>query len=143
MSKPKQFNRKDAPMMSYLEDIGVDFNRTDHTHYKSKSAGFMDLTIETWMDGKTKIVSVCQYGEQNGDAMRDPDVVYRLDGVTGIEIPISYQNDYLAKFQEVFTMENDVQMINPSLLQELKVWSRQWSKILREQGHLKAVEQNS
>lgn len=147
MKQEKKFNKKDAPMMSFLEDAGFDFNRTDHTHYKLKSAGFMNLTVESWIEptnaGNIKKISVCHYGEQNGDAMRDPEIVYRLDGITGIEIPEYFRNDYVGLEQEVYPVIEGKQMINPKLLQQLKEFSRTWSRNLIDQGFNKAVEQNS
>lgn len=46
----------------------------------------------------TRLVSLCHYREQNGDLMRDPDMVFLLydlpDGAAAE--PISFRNDYLA-----------------------------------------------
>jgi hypothetical protein len=35
-------------MMKVLADLGVDFAKKEHTHYKFQSKGFMDLIVETW-----------------------------------------------------------------------------------------------
>jgi hypothetical protein len=39
-----------------------------------------------------QLFSLAHYGECNGDAMRDPDVVFYVDGA-GV-YPVSYRNDY-------------------------------------------------
>ena len=65
----------------------------------------MDLTVETWQSyetmestGAITFVSMCHYGEQNGDLMKDPDVLFKLEQ----EI-ITYkeqQNDYVGFYSE-------------------------------------------
>ena len=135
--KTKRFNKKDSPMMSLLEDLGIDFSRRDHTYYKLKANGFMDLIVETWSDPdikNTMKISVCHYGEQNGDAMRDPEVVFMLGFDSSIEIPEYYRNDYTGTEQEVYPVIDGKQMINPSLLQDLKRFSRQWADNIHDQG---------
>jgi hypothetical protein len=42
----------------------------------------MDLTVETWQEGKNTMVSMCHYGEQNGDLMKDPDVLFKVERIT-------------------------------------------------------------
>lgn len=67
---------------------------------------YMPLSVEeigVSQDGH-RLVSLCQYGEQNGDLMRDPDMVFlfhNLPDGTAAE-PVSYRNDYLGILQEVF-----------------------------------------
>jgi hypothetical protein len=62
-------------------------------------SGYLSLSVEdigTSEDG-TRLVSLCHYREQNGDLMRDPDMVFLLydlpDGAAAE--PISFRNDYL------------------------------------------------
>ena len=76
----------------YLKSVGIDISKTGN--YKLKSGGFMDLTVEIWHadNGKTQVVSMCHYGEQNGDLMKDPDILFH---VRNGEIKYrEYQNDY-------------------------------------------------
>ena len=51
-----------------------------------------------------RLISLCHYGEQNGDLMRDPDMVFQiLDlGDGSIAEPISFRNDYMGLYQEVY-----------------------------------------
>lgn len=44
-------------------------------------------------------ISIASYGEQNGDAMRDPDIVV-LETPTGDYVPFAYRNDYLGMNRE-------------------------------------------
>jgi len=80
--------------MQTLENLGVKLKAKENKAYKFNANGFMPLYVETWRkkDGSLK-VSLCHYGTQNGDMMRDPEVVFKVkdNKIT----PISYQNDYI------------------------------------------------
>ena len=52
---------------------------------------FMALTVEIIEDNQ---VSLCHYGEQSGDLMRDPEVVFFKDN-DGDYFPFYFRNDYL------------------------------------------------
>ncbi len=66
----------------YLKSVGIDIFLDGHNSYKLASTGFMDLTVETWQEGKNTVVSMCHYGEQNGDLMKDPDVLFKVEQET-------------------------------------------------------------
>lgn len=63
----------------YLKSVGIDIFLEGHNSYKLASTGFMDLTVETWQEGKNTMVSMCHYGEQNGDLMADPDILFKVE----------------------------------------------------------------
>jgi hypothetical protein len=103
-------------------------------------SGYMPLSVEEIgisRDGH-RLVSLCQYGEQNGDLMRDPDIVFLLhnlpDGVAAE--PVSFRNDYLGTVQEVYRYDEAGRRTHvvPSLKQELKKFAQAWFATLREQG---------
>lgn len=109
-----------TPMLKFLQTKGIDFTRTDHTHYvlqccekrSSHSShtcvhGMMDLIVETWYEGNFMKVSVCHYYEQNGDLMRDPEVVYRAYPKCEEEIPEYFRQDGgFAREDNVFVTKN-------------------------------------
>jgi len=64
----------------YLKSVGIDIFLEGHNSYKLASMGFMDLTVESWQEGRNTIVSMCHYGEQNGDLMADPEIVFKVGG---------------------------------------------------------------
>ena len=66
----------------YLKSVGIDIFLQGHNSYKLASTGFMDLTVETWQEGKNTMVSMCHYGEQNGELMKDPDVLFKVERIT-------------------------------------------------------------
>lgn len=102
--------------------------------------GYTPLSVEeigTSGDGD-RLVSLCQYGEQNGDLMRDCDLVFMVtylpDGAAAE--PVSFRNDYLGIMQDVYRYDETGRRTHvvPSLKQELKDFARDWFVTLREQG---------
>jgi hypothetical protein len=102
--------------------------------------GFMPLSVEDiGPSGEgNRLVSLCHYGEQNGDLMRDPDIVFMFhdlpDGAAAE--PVSFRNDYMAICQEVYNYDDDGKRthVRPSLKAELKAFSRTWFSNLKQQG---------
>lgn len=102
--------------------------------------GYMPLSVEeigTGGDGH-RLVSLCQYGEQNGDLMRDPDLVFMVtdlpDGT--VAEPVSYRNDYLGIVQEVYRYDEagGRTHVLPALKQDLQEFALAWFATLRDQG---------
>ena len=102
--------------------------------------GFMPLSVEeigSSGDGY-RLVSLCHYGEQNGDLMRDPDIVFLFHNVPdgAAAEPVSFRNDYLGLSQEVYRYDETGRRTHvvSSLKQDLKEFARAWFVTLREQG---------
>jgi hypothetical protein len=101
---------------------------------------YLPLTVEeigVSQDGH-RLVSLCQYGEQHGDLMRDCDLVFMVidlpDGVAAE--PVSFRNDYLGIVQDVYRYDETGKRTHvvPSLKQELQEFARAWFATLRDQG---------
>ena len=102
--------------------------------------GYMPLSIEaigTSADGN-RLISICHYGEQNGDLMRDPEMVFELftHGEASAAEPLSFQNDYMGLLQEVYRYDESGKKthVNTRLKAELKSFARTWFRNIREQG---------
>ena len=102
--------------------------------------GYMPLSVEeigTSTEGH-RLVSLCHYGEQNGDLMRDPDIVFLFHNLpNGIAAePVSFRNDYLGIVQEVYRYDETGRRTHvvPSLKQELKEFAESWFANLNNQG---------
>lgn len=102
--------------------------------------GYMPLSVEdigTSGEGM-RLVSLCHYGEQNGDMMRDPDIVFMFhehpDGAAAE--PVSFRNDYMAICQEVYKYDDSGKRTHvvPALKRDLKNFSRSWFSNLKQQG---------
>ena len=101
---------------------------------------YMPLSVEeigVSQDGH-RLVSLCQYGEQNGDLMRDCDLVFMVsdlpDGAAAE--PVSFRNDYLGIIQDVYRYDKMGRRTHvvPALKQDLKEFARAWLATLRDQG---------
>jgi len=104
--------------------------------------GFMPLSVEDIGqsgDGN-RLISICHYGEQNGDLMRDPDMVFEIHAWADAPAaePLSFRNDYMGLLQEVYRYDDDGKKtaVNPKLKQELKSFAKTWFQNLKEQGFL-------
>jgi len=104
--------------------------------------GYMPLSIEDIglsAEGH-RLISICHYGEQNGDLMRDPDMVFQFHEYDEVKVaePISFRNDYMGIHQEVYRYndEGKATHVNTRLKAELKSFSRTWFRNLKDQGFL-------
>ena len=103
-------------------------------------SGYMPLSVEeTGSSGDGyRLVSLCHYGEQNGDLMRDPDIVFLFhnlpDGMAAE--PVSFRNDYLGIVQEVYRYDEMGRRtyVVSSLKQNLNEFAESWFANLKDQG---------
>ena len=83
-------------------------------------------------------VSVAHYGEQNGDAMRDPEMTFLV--VTSGEVtnwtPLTFENSYMGCYQVVaeVTREGRLRVKNAAMLHDLRDFANQWDCNIKEQG---------
>jgi hypothetical protein len=106
-----------------------------------ESPGYMKLCIEAIGPGPRGLpqVSIAHYGEQNGDAMRDPDMVFEIDAA-GAWHPVSFRNDYVGLCNEAVWQEDAGRVLTiPSMIRELNSFARIWDTNIREQGFLEAA----
>ncbi len=101
------------------------FNASTDFHLRIENEPWMPLVIERHGDE----ISVAHYGELNGDAIRDPEVTFRLDWT-----PTSITQDPVGRYAEVFPIVDGQQMVRPALLRELKSFASLWARNLKEQG---------
>lgn len=107
-----------------------------------ENAPYMALSIERIGEGPHGLpaVSVCHYGEQNGDLMRDPEMCFEIDAA-GNWHPYYFRNDYTGTEQNVyFTREDGAKMVRPTLKRELASFARIWNRNLGEQDFVKAAK---
>lgn len=110
------------------------------TAIRIRSGSFMPLSIEDIgpdAEGRRQI-SLCHYGEQNGDLMRDPEMIFAFhDWQTFLAAePISFRNDYMGIDQECYICAPDGKRIQvrPDLKQQFKSFAHVWFRNLHEQG---------
>jgi hypothetical protein len=85
-------------------------------------------------------VSLCHDREQNGNLMRDPELVFELSlsPLASMAMPLSFQNDYMGVLQEVYRYDEDGKKtrVNVRLKQELASFAETWFANLKDQGFL-------
>lgn len=102
--------------------------------------GYMPLSVEEigFSEDGHRLVSLCHHREQNGDLMRDPDMVFMFHNlpVCPAAEPVSYRNDYLGIFQEVYRYDETGRRTHvlPTLKQDLREFAHTWLATLRDQG---------
>ncbi len=114
----------------------------DTTAVRLTSKGFMPLSVEDIGSSPEgyRLISVCHYGEQNGDLMRDPDMVFAIHGQGDCLMaePLSFRNDYMGINQEVYRYDDHGKRthVDPRLKKELTSFARLWFRNLKAQGFL-------
>ena len=110
------------------------------TTIRIANGSYMPLTVENIGPGPRRLpaLSLCHYGEQNGDAMRDPEMCFELeieDGrLVGVQ-PFYYRNDYAGV--EQFAQNQETGVIDTRRVQSQEEFAEQWSRNLIEQGFLR------
>ena len=100
---------------------------------------YMELVIEAMGESGPMglpALSVCHYGQQNGDAMRDPEMCFELSFAGGEANlnPFYWRNDYVAVEQwSRFVREGDY-VAHRELYQEHLSFAKVWDRNLRSQG---------
>src|SRR5215217_3432572 len=95
-------------------------------HLRLECKGYMALVIEVIGPGPRGLpaVSVAHYYTQDGDAMRDPEIVFEV-GPDGAFHPVSYQQDSLGIYQEAaFADDAGRVLVRPRLVKELAGFAR-------------------
>lgn len=97
------------------------------TARKYIAPGLMPLVVEV-IDPGERFVSLAHYGEQNGDAMRDPEIVFWRDD-SGAWCPISFRNDYAHVDREyvVFEKGRPVRW-NQAAQRDVASFTRTWAQ---------------
>nr|WP_317358752.1 DUF4314 domain-containing protein [uncultured Tyzzerella sp.] len=88
-----------------------------------KANGFDDLVLEKIDNNE---YSLAHYSTLNGDAMRDPEITFKLEDKN--IIPTSYLNDYVGEYQSYEEIKE-----SPKLLLEIKEFFNGWLKNITEQ----------
>ena len=110
-----------------MEKLGF-FEMTEQ-HVKIENGSFMDLTVEKIGNNE---ISICHYGEQNGDLMRDPEMIVKIyPDLFAVEATY-FRNDYIGTEQFVYPTKETV---NLRLKKELNKFLETWLNNLRKQGY--------
>ena len=113
-------------------------------YLKIENPPYMALVIEaTDESGPCGLpaLSVCHYGEQNGDAMRDPEMCFELGFAGGAHLnPFYWRNDYAGIEQWSRFIRDAHYCYHTQLHAEHECFAKLWDKNLRQQGFADAFE---
>ena len=80
--------------------------------------------------------SLAHYGQQNGDAMRDPEMIIALHKESLQFIPYYYRNDYMGMEQYSVRWTNEGILLNRRLQADHTTFANQWLRNIATQQHL-------
>ncbi len=80
------------------------------------------------------IISLAHYGRQNGDAMRDPEVLFLHKN--GRYYPMYYHNDYMHVVQESMFLSGERWKVNPSMQKGQRDFANMWLSNIQEQQEI-------
>ena len=111
------------------------------TTVKIENRPYMSLTVENIGLGPRGLpaLSICHYGELNGDLMRDPEMCFEMEIENGSVKefhPYYYRNDYVAF--EQFVVDEENRRIDVKAIQSQREMAQLWDSNLAAQGFLKA-----
>lgn len=116
-------------LLSFIVRLG------DDGHRRFESDGYMPLVLEKlYIDGGATVYSLTHYGEQNGDMMADPDMELKVDFDAGTVEPLTYQNDYMGVFQQVYINRDGQRLYYPRLRTDLDDFLWRWLRNIEAQG---------
>ena len=110
--------------------------------FKIENPPYMALVIEaTDESGPCGLpaISVCHYGEQNGDLMRDPEMLFELGSADGAQLdPFYWRNDYVAVEEWSRFIAEEQYVCHVKLHRQQVEFAKQWDMNLRSQGFVEA-----
>lgn len=78
------------------------------------------------------------YGEQHGDLMRDPEMVFEMHTYAALDMaePLSFRNEYMGLMQEVYRHDESGKKthVNTKLKQKLTSFAKTWFTNLKSRG---------
>jgi hypothetical protein len=111
---------------------------------KVENLPYMPLVIEALDESGPMgmpAISVCHYGEQNGDLMRDPEMCFELGHTGGPHLSAFYfRNDYLGIEQWSRHLVDGDYIHLADLHRQHESFAKTWDNNLRLQGFLQAFE---
>lgn len=105
---------------------------------------YMELVIEAMDESGPcglPALSVCHYGEQNGDAMRDPEMCFELGLAGGAHLnPFYWRNDYVGIEQWSRFITGTDYAFHRQLYMQHVDFAKVWDRNLRAQGFAEAFD---
>jgi hypothetical protein len=112
----------------------------DDLYLRIENPPYLPLVIEATPEPGPqglRALSVAHYGEQNGDLMRDPEMMLEIvDAPSGLSLdPYYWRNDYLGVEQYSRTNLGGVYRVLPELHAEHCGFAHDWDRVIAMQGY--------
>jgi len=109
----------------------------DHQEFDNSTGAFMSVHVENIGDcDMGKLFSIAHYYEQNGDLMRDPEMVF-IKGQDSEYYPVDFQQDNMGMYQRAVEIDcGKVKAFRPALQKELAVFTGKWMRNIKMQQEL-------
>ena len=85
---------------------------------------------------KYDFFSLAHYGQQNGDAMRDPEMIFALHKESQQFVPYYYRNDYMGMEQYSVRWTEEGVLLNRRLQADHTTFANRWLRNIATQQHL-------
>jgi hypothetical protein len=110
---------------------------------KVEVPGYLPLNIEIIGKGPGGglLLAVSHTYVQNGDLMRDPEVVAEVTPGSSDWLPISFRQDNLGILHEAVVSEGGVFLFHHGLVADLRKFMAFWDENIRQQGFTEAARQ--
>ena len=112
---------KKLQQIGILDETGV----MKASYMRFQSPGLMDLHVDNLLNNT---ISLAHNGKQNGDVMADPDVQVWIHPDHKEAEAMTFQNDYLGIYQEVYPEPGKYR---PKLKKDLNDFLADWLKTIR------------
>lgn len=117
-------------------------------HFRIENPPWMALSIEELAERGPlgfRAISVAHYGEQNGDLMRDPEMLFEMElrGGAYVLTPYYWRNDYLGI--EWYSRRRDIEgnlTVFARRQKGFEEFAQVWDKNLGNQGFLEAFRRS-
>jgi len=128
----KPVNKSAKKILDLLTEGVTESKKIDNTN-----GAFMPVSVECLGTVNLgTLFSVTHYGEQNGDLMADPDVVFLKDK-DGNYFPCSFRNDYVGVNKESVIFDGpEITGFYAKEQADEAVFASQWMKNIKEQQGL-------
>jgi hypothetical protein len=130
---------KGSPMNQYERNLKLltELLPQGQNHISIENEPYMRLAVERIGDDQ---ISLCHYGEQNGDLMQDPSVVFLIEGKEAK--PVYFRNDYAYGYEEATVPDLFGHVrVKPNGQADLDSFVAMWWENIKDQGFFEAAKQ--
>ncbi len=126
-------------IFSRLQTLGIidETGIMKASYMRFTSEGLMDLHVDNLLNNT---ISLAHNGKQNGDCMADPDMQVWIHPDHGEAEAMTFQNDYLGIYQEVYPEPGKYR---PKLKEELNEFLADWLRNIIEVQKYQLAESES